>query len=64
MPGYDDAQGAGYPILIWSPDSRYIAYTTPEFPLRVIDLHTGMVAQLVENAIAYGWSDMFPVEWP
>ena len=55
--------------LIWSPDSRYIAYSTSYYtgeranqprPLVIIDVHTGSVFQLADFGLVVGWVDSFP----
>ena len=52
--------------LIWSPDSRYIAYTAEQEeralpnPLVVVDLLTGSVYEVAKDAsLIGGWSDKF-----
>jgi WD40 repeat protein len=52
--------------LIWSPDSKYIAFSGFEenMPLEIWDMKTGKVVSLIDNAYAVGWSDKFPTVWP
>jgi len=55
----------GYPSLIWSPDSEWIAFSyLPEGPMQLLSVQTGEVTELIENANPVGWSDDFPVDWP
>ena len=50
--------------LIWSPDGAWIALTALDSPLQVLNVQTGEVIQLLDDAIAVGWSDKFPTVWP
>lgn len=51
------------PNLIWSPDNKYLAYAGLDYPLIIMDVQSGELFQLAENARAVGWSDKFPVVW-
>lgn len=57
--GFDNVKS-----LHWSPDGDYIAYAGLEGPLRVLNLQSGTVFEIAQNAIATGWSNEFPVIWP
>ena len=52
--------------VFWSPDSSYIALSSSasKMPLQLFDVNTGKIFKIAEDAIAVGWSDKFPVEWP
>jgi hypothetical protein len=55
------------PRLLWSPDGAYIAlytFSSSLSPLLILEVKTGEIIELVQDAIAVGWSDSFPVEWP
>jgi hypothetical protein len=44
-------------ILYWSPDSRYLIYSSLIFsPVILIDTYTGVVIKLADKAIINGWS--------
>jgi len=49
--------------LIWSPDDKYLAYSAFEYPLIIMDVQSGEIIKLAENANAVGWSDKFPAIW-
>lgn len=49
--------------LIWSPDNKYISYVGGEYPLTIMNVQSGEIIRLAENANAVGWSDKFPVIW-
>jgi len=51
------------PNIIWSPDNKYLAYAGLDYPLIIMDVQSGELFQLAENARAVGWSDKFPVLW-
>jgi hypothetical protein len=50
--------------MIWSPDSRYLAFGKAGLGLRLLEVSTGEVIELLPDAIPVGWSATFPVEWP
>lgn len=50
--------------LVWSPDSRFVAFGAIDESLRIMNIDTGEVVELLQNAAPVGWSATFPVEWP
>jgi len=52
------------PKLIWSPDNKYLAYVALDYPLIIMDIQSGEIVQLADDARAVGWSDKFPAVWP
>lgn len=51
--------------ILWSPDNRYLAYYhSTANQLELLDRKTGLVIDLLPNAIPYGWSAEFPFESP
>jgi WD40 repeat protein len=54
--------------IIWSPDGNYLAYAFLDYPegnpLQVMDLRSGELFELAQNAKIVGWSYKFPVELP
>jgi WD40 repeat protein len=59
IPRSDDRR----PHIIWSPDNKYLAYVGLDYPLLIMDVQSGELIRLVDNARAVGWSNEFPVEW-
>jgi Tol biopolymer transport system component len=51
------------PNIIWSPDNKYLAYASVDYPLIIMNVQSGEIVQLAEKANAVGWSDKFPVIW-
>jgi WD40 repeat protein len=51
------------PDIIWSPDNQFIAYSSVEYPLIIMNVQSGEIIQLAEKANALGWSDRFPIIW-
>jgi hypothetical protein len=49
--------------IIWSPDNKYLAYSALEYPLTIMEVQSGEIFQLADNARAVGWSEKFPVIW-
>jgi WD40 repeat protein len=49
------------PHIIWSPDNKYIAYVSLDYPLIIMDVQSGETIKLIDEARAVGWSDEFPV---
>jgi WD40 repeat protein len=59
--------GINSPVVrsIWSPDSAWIAFSTKlSSPLFILNVHTGEVIKLLEDGMAAGWSNQFPITWP
>lgn len=52
------------PQLIWSPDSLNVASSIYNSPLTILNIQTGEMVELVQDARAVGWSDRFPSLWP
>ncbi len=50
------------PVLVWSPNSGYVALgaRVQHLPLQILNVHDGTVTQLVEDAVAVGWSEKLP----
>ncbi len=47
----------GYPVVVFSPDSRYVVYSGPYQPLQIWDVETGaMVSRINTNATAVAFS--------
>jgi WD40 repeat protein len=62
LPGINDITNAG---LVWSPDGQWIAYQEQPFSaMRLLNVQTGEITELLDNSRPIGWSDTFPVEWP
>jgi WD40 repeat protein len=62
LPGINDFTHAG---LVWSPDGQWIAYQEqPNNAMRLLNVQTGEIIEVLKNAQPVGWSDKFPVEWP
>jgi WD40 repeat protein len=55
----------GYLSLVWSPDNQWIAYSYKATgAMRLLNVQSGEVIELLDDAIPVGWSDKFPTEWP
>lgn len=53
------------PYPIWSPDSAWIALSANvDTPLYVMNVPTGKLYELLDNAIVKAWSGKFTTEWP
>lgn len=52
--------------LVWSPDNAYVAFSPPvaQTPLQVLNVKTGEIVELAQDAVVLGWSDKFPVKRP
>jgi WD40 repeat protein len=49
------------PSLYWSPDDSFVACTGGDSSILIEVIKTGEVFEMVQNGVAYGWSDKFPV---
>lgn len=51
-------------VTVWSPNNEWIA--TSAFhgkALQVLNIKTGQVFELANNALLQGWSNLFPIDW-
>lgn len=62
LPGVLSVQEAN---LVWSPDNKWIAFREdPIGSMRLLNVQSGEVIELLKNAEPAGWSNQFPISWP